>query len=174
MADAQTIKTKIQGLIDKGNEATGGSDTDLTSVVNALISGFEQDGSNVLIKCGTLSPGSSRPSIIHDLGEVPDVFIIMTPTTTTGITKYLVTGVGFSKRFLAKYPTITRGVFITCNYGSADYMRIQTWSNDFSIEYGSANAPIYNANETKVEIGTSTYPANTSATYSWIAIGGLC
>lgn len=40
MATPQTVKTKIQGLIDKANETTGGSDTDLTSAVDNLIAGF--------------------------------------------------------------------------------------------------------------------------------------
>lgn len=37
MATIQSIKSKIQGLIDKSNEATGGNDTDLTSAVDSLI-----------------------------------------------------------------------------------------------------------------------------------------
>lgn len=37
MATIQSVKDKIQGLIDKSNEATGGSDTDLTSAIDNLI-----------------------------------------------------------------------------------------------------------------------------------------
>lgn len=37
MATIQSVKTKIQGLIDKSNEATGGSDTDLTTAIDSLI-----------------------------------------------------------------------------------------------------------------------------------------
>jgi len=44
MATIQSIKTKIQGLIDKSNEATGGTDTDLTTAVNNLIA--NQGGSD--------------------------------------------------------------------------------------------------------------------------------
>ena len=37
MATIQSVKDKIQGLIDKSNEATGGSDTDLTTAIDNLI-----------------------------------------------------------------------------------------------------------------------------------------
>ena len=46
MTNIQKIKTKIQGLIDKGNEATGNSATDLTTVVDDLIA--NQGGSGGL------------------------------------------------------------------------------------------------------------------------------
>ena len=38
MATIQSIKEKIQGLINKSNEATGGNDTDLTTAIDTLIS----------------------------------------------------------------------------------------------------------------------------------------
>lgn len=47
MATAESVKTKIQGLLATANEATGNSDTDLTTAVNALVAGFgtgEGDG----------------------------------------------------------------------------------------------------------------------------------
>lgn len=37
MATIQSVKDKIQGLIDKSNEATGGSDMDLTTAIDNLI-----------------------------------------------------------------------------------------------------------------------------------------
>lgn len=40
MANIQSVKTKIQGLIDKANTKTGKGDTDLTTAVNRLISGY--------------------------------------------------------------------------------------------------------------------------------------
>lgn len=50
MANIQTIKTKIQGLIDKGNEATGNSDVDLTTVVDSLVDGYGKGGTSTPIK----------------------------------------------------------------------------------------------------------------------------
>ena len=44
MATAASVKAKIQGLIDTANATTGGSDTNLTSAVNALVDGYGQGG----------------------------------------------------------------------------------------------------------------------------------
>ena len=44
MATAESVKTKIQGLINKSNETTGNADTDLTSAVNRLVEGYGQGG----------------------------------------------------------------------------------------------------------------------------------
>ena len=45
MATADSVKNKIQGLINTANATTGKADTDLTSAVGALIAGFGQGGS---------------------------------------------------------------------------------------------------------------------------------
>lgn len=44
MATIESIKSKIQGLIDTANATTGDTAVDLTSAVNALIAGFGQGG----------------------------------------------------------------------------------------------------------------------------------
>lgn len=44
MATADSVKAKIQGLIDSSNETTGQNDTDLTSAVNHLKEGYGQGG----------------------------------------------------------------------------------------------------------------------------------
>lgn len=48
MATIQSVKDKIQGLIDKSNEATGGSDTDLTTAIDNLIA--NQGGGGELVE----------------------------------------------------------------------------------------------------------------------------
>ena len=45
MSTPQTVKAQIQSLIDQANATTGNEDTDLTSAVGALVSGFGQGGS---------------------------------------------------------------------------------------------------------------------------------
>lgn len=42
MVTAQSVKAKLQGLIDTANAATGNADADLTAAVNALAAGFGQ------------------------------------------------------------------------------------------------------------------------------------
>jgi hypothetical protein len=44
MATAESVKTKIQSLINKSNETTGNTDTDLTSAVNRLVEGYGKGG----------------------------------------------------------------------------------------------------------------------------------
>lgn len=44
MATADSVKAKIQGLIDTSNATTGQSDTDLTSAINHLKEGYGQGG----------------------------------------------------------------------------------------------------------------------------------
>lgn len=50
MVTADSVKTKLQGLIAKANETTGNSDTDLTAAVNALVAGFGQVGGDTSIE----------------------------------------------------------------------------------------------------------------------------
>lgn len=44
MATAESVKAKLQGLIDLANTTTGNTDADLTAAVNSLIAGFGQGG----------------------------------------------------------------------------------------------------------------------------------
>lgn len=44
MVTAESVKAKLQGLINLANTVTGNADTDLTAAVNALIAGFGQGG----------------------------------------------------------------------------------------------------------------------------------
>lgn len=71
MATIQTIKTKIQGLIDKGNEATGNSATDLTTVVDDLIANQGSlsgglDDENLKYFIYTINP-TKRTITLHSL-----------------------------------------------------------------------------------------------------------
>lgn len=47
MATAESVKSKIQTLIATANSTTGKSDTDLTTAVNSLVSGYGQGGGGV-------------------------------------------------------------------------------------------------------------------------------
>ena len=44
MATAESVLAKIQALIDSSNSTTGGSDTNLTAAINALITGYNAGG----------------------------------------------------------------------------------------------------------------------------------
>ncbi len=45
MATAESVKSKLQGLLDSANDKTGSADTTLTDAVDRLISGYGQSGS---------------------------------------------------------------------------------------------------------------------------------
>ena len=73
MATAESVKSKIQGLIDTANAATGGVDADLTSAVNTLVAGFGSGGSGGGengIYMAQITPASDigELSVIHNLG----------------------------------------------------------------------------------------------------------
>lgn len=46
MATAESVKSKIQGLIDRANSVTGNTDTDLIAAVEALIAGYGKTAEN--------------------------------------------------------------------------------------------------------------------------------
>lgn len=56
MITADSVKAKLQGLINTANTATGNTDADLTAAVHALVAGFGQGGGNeVFIETGTVT-----------------------------------------------------------------------------------------------------------------------
>jgi hypothetical protein len=48
MATADSVKAKLQGLIDKSNATTGNTDADLTTAVDALVAGYGKGGGGSL------------------------------------------------------------------------------------------------------------------------------
>lgn len=85
MATAETVKGKIQVLIDSSNATTGNADADLTTAVSALIAGYGQGGSDgVQSVSGTyvLTEDSSSMAIdIDDIGFVPDIAVVQLDET---------------------------------------------------------------------------------------------
>ncbi len=67
MATAESIKAKIQGLIDSANNTTGKADTDMTAAVASLIDGFGQGGGGTGIPD---TAGWVRPSNWPDLDSL--------------------------------------------------------------------------------------------------------
>ena len=44
MATAESVKSTLQGIIDKSNRVTGNSDSNVSDAVDSLIAGFGNDG----------------------------------------------------------------------------------------------------------------------------------
>lgn len=87
MATAESVKTKIQGLIDKANETTGNADADLTTAVAALIEGFGAGGGaestgwpydmgEFVLDADTVT--GANVAVPHALGAVPDFISVWT------------------------------------------------------------------------------------------------
>jgi hypothetical protein len=80
MATADSVKAKMQGLIDSANAKTGGNDSTLTAVVNALIAGYGSGGgssggtSGIYVAEITPSSAENTLNITHDLGTT-DILI---------------------------------------------------------------------------------------------------
>lgn len=66
MATFDTLKQKIQSLIDKANSTTGKSDVDLNSGVNSLIEGF--NAGECILQEKTVTPTTSVQRIGADEG----------------------------------------------------------------------------------------------------------
>lgn len=103
MATAESVKTKIQGLLAMANEATGNSNTDLTTAVNALIAGFGQGGSGSVggasgIYMAKITPAEAidRIAINHNLGTTNILLVAawaetlgdITPSTAYTLAKF--------------------------------------------------------------------------------------
>lgn len=67
MATADSVKAKIQSVITRANTTTGNTDSDLTSAVNSLISGYAQSG-DYQLQSKTVSPSTSVQNVTPDNG----------------------------------------------------------------------------------------------------------
>lgn len=85
MATAESVKAKLQGLIDQANVATGGSDADLTTALGRLIAGFGSgdagglayDMGEFVLEADSVG-GESGPQIYHNLVELPGFILVWT------------------------------------------------------------------------------------------------
>lgn len=85
MATADSVKAKMQGLIDSANAKTGGNDSTLTAAVNALIAGFGSGGggTGLAYDMGEFVPEADTIAgpntyISHNLGEKPGFILVWT------------------------------------------------------------------------------------------------
>ena len=88
MATADSVKAKMQGLIDSANAKTGAGDATLTAAVNTLIAGFGSGGggggaSGIYMAKVTPSSDKGNLQIVHNLGTT-DILCAMAWAETMG------------------------------------------------------------------------------------------
>ena len=83
MATADSVKAKLQGLIDTANNATGREDTDLSTAIRTLVQGFGSGGggavSGLAYDMGEFvldTDAAMGGKIPHNLGEIPDFVVV--------------------------------------------------------------------------------------------------
>lgn len=97
MATADSVKTKIQGLINSANNTTGRNDKDMTSAVDALINGYSQNSeSDYLLQSKTVSPSTSAQTVNPDSGYygLSRVTVNAMPATTQATPSISVSSAG--------------------------------------------------------------------------------
>lgn len=90
MATADSVKSKLQGLIDSANEKTGGNDTTLTAAMNTLIAGYGSGGGSsggasgiYMAKITPETDLTANFPITHNLGTT-DILLVAVWAETLG------------------------------------------------------------------------------------------
>lgn len=103
MATADGVKAKLQGLIDKANEATGNTNTDLTTAIDALVAGFGAGGDGLPswieeVDFQTFSPAADTNEIQTfslNLKAAPQVILIFSDFEGRENTRDFASALGF-------------------------------------------------------------------------------
>lgn len=143
-------------------EKTGDTATMKPADFPEKISNIEAGGGGAKIAVGTYEASTSKQTIAHNLGVVPDI-VICTPTTTQYTTtagKYFVS-IGISEAFSNAYPQLPKQ--ITTHYRSGSGFAF--WVATATIE--ETGYYITSADETSFSLMSGVVSG------VWLAIGGL-
>ena len=136
----------------------------IAGIVGALTS-----GGGALCAYGNLTGTGGNVTLQHDLGVVPDLFLIWTntgsPLYTNGDIYF---AAGLSAAFLEKTGA-PKGQW----YFAVNQANISNWSDP--IDTAPSKFPLHDANENTIIVGggTSYRWLNNGRAYNWIAVAGL-
>lgn len=149
MATAESVKNKLQGLIDTANETTGETAADLTTAVATLVAGFgkgsdEEGGTKGFYKSLNLTSGAAGTRINLDFGFVPDFILMACQGKVSSTYTYLRFGFGSA---VEKLGVSARQIAV--------YLSSSSITRDYYIEPfdGVNNRYIYAVDETGFTIG---------------------
>jgi len=167
MATAESVKSKLTGLLASANAATGNADADLTAAVNALIEGYGQGGaSNIYMAQITPAENISTLTIEHNLGT-SDILCALVWAETFG-------------DYVPTENKITSQVWLKTNIPT----RVNSSTNRASFEaFGTYSTSTSNVNAvalknsmsyiTDAEIGENIFPMRAGSYASATFYGGV-
>lgn len=136
----------------------------------AGIVGMLAEGKDVKIATGTFKGNGSRITVEHNLGVVPDIFIVTVNVATKDFLRFTL---GFSSSLLAVTNFSMSTIRVTTTSSDGNSHGVTQYKNTVSYE-GDSTRPLANATPTSISVGTPSGVGGTdNLTYSWIAIGGL-
>lgn len=140
-------------------------DVDVAGIVGTLITSGSK---GAVFASGSFSGAGYPNRITHNLGVIPDVFIVYSTTYTTSNIQ-LMAAVGFSSSFKAKVPSLASCIAVRKPASSTSMNIVASNSSYIDDSSGYINS----ANTSTAVIGTATYPCASTQGYCWLAIGGL-
>lgn len=141
-------------------------------IVEAVASG----GSSAKFASGTLTPSQRWETVTHNLGCVPDVFIIVADTTITNMNMCLLMAYGFSTALKEKFGITTNSgngallKMFAANYPASPYNQVSGYR--YGIE-NTGGTHLDSATETTIRVCYAAVSLDTATTYHWFAIGGI-
>ena len=165
------IKTQIQNLIVIANEKTGNADTELTSVVNALISGYGEI-TGLRYAEGTFYHNSNDMIVSHNCGFIPEIFIMYPKfDVTVGSANEEVGFIGYYGSMLDSIPSSTRNMcFILENRTTYETNCVWVLAST-QPTFNGLDTPITDS-KIKIPYRSALYPFRKDVEYGWIAIAG--